>query len=86
MFENITFDHVVDLTQIGAAIVVAIALIIALQTYRSNKNKMQFDFAKDIQNDIVGFTRELASINDNDHHAKQLLYERLFNSLEWLGF
>lgn len=86
MFENIPFDDVVNGAQIGAAIVVAIALIIAALTYYSNKNKMQFDFAKDIQNDIIGFNKDLASVSDTDDHAKGLLYERLFNSLEWLGF
>ena len=86
MFENTSLIQVLGFIQICAGIATAVALIYAIKTYNSNKSKWQFDLAKEIQNDVTGFNRELASVDDNDNHAKTLLFERLFNILEWLGF
>ena len=86
MFENITFAQVLEFIQICAGIATATAVIYAIKTYNTNKNKWQFDLAKEIQNDIADYNGELAVVDNNDDHAKKLLVERLFNTLEWLGF
>jgi hypothetical protein len=86
MSEANTFSFVVSILQAIGGIAVAVALYLAFKNYRFGSNKWQFELAKQIQDDIIGLNRELATVDDKDDQAKQLLYERLFNSLEWLGF
>jgi hypothetical protein len=86
MIEANTLSYVVDTLQAIGAIAVGVALFLAYRTYRFSASKWQFELARQIQDDVTGFTKELAIVDDKDNQAKQLLCERLFNSLEWLGF
>ena len=86
MFENITSDQVVQFFEICFGIGTVIAIVYAIKTYNSSKEKKQYDLSKVVQDDLLNFNKELSAVDNNDDEAKQLLYERLFNTLEWLGF
>ena len=86
MFENISFDQVIQFLEVCFGIGTVVAVSYAIKTYNSSKEKRQFDLSKAVQDDLLNFTRELSAIRDDDDEGKGLLYERLFNNLEWLGF
>ncbi|HJR49069.1 MAG TPA: hypothetical protein VJ799_13005 [Nitrososphaeraceae archaeon] len=62
------------------------AVVYAIKTYNSSKEKKQYDLSKVVQDDLLNFNKELSAVDNNNDQAKELLYERLFNTLEWLGF
>jgi hypothetical protein len=85
MLEEQVLEQVVQILQAVGVIVGSVAVWYAIKTYLVSREKRQFDLSKNVQDDLLNFTRELAEVKD-DNDAKALLYERLFNSLEWLGF
>lgn len=86
MFENITSDQVVQFLEICVGIGTVTAVVYAIKTYNTSKEKKQYDLSKVVQDDLLNFNKELSAVNNNNDEAKELLYERLFNTLEWLGF
>jgi len=86
MFENITFDQVVQTLEIFFGIGTVTAVIYAIRTYNSSKQRRQYDLSKVVQDDLLNFNKELSAVDNSNNEAKELLYERLFNTLEWLGF
>ncbi|MDP9306651.1 MAG: hypothetical protein M3O68_09955, partial [Thermoproteota archaeon] len=86
MFENTSFAEVIQLLQGIGAIAASVAVGYAIKSYVISREKRQYDLSKNIQDDLLNFNRELSSVDEDDDEAKELLYERLFNSLEWLGF
>lgn len=86
MFENITSDQVVQFLEVCFGIGTITAVIYAIKTYNSSKEKKQYDISKVVQDDLLNFNKELSAVDNSNDEAKELLYERLFNTLEWLGF
>jgi hypothetical protein len=85
MFENITYDQVVQFLEVCFGIGAITAVIYAIKTYNSSKQK-KHDLSKVVQDDLLNFNKELSAADNSNDEAKELLYERLFNTLEWLGF
>lgn len=86
MYENITLDQVVQFLEVCFGIGTITAVVYAIKTYNSSKEKKQYDLSKVVQDDLLNFNKELSAVDNNNDQAKELLYERLFNTLEWLGF
>jgi hypothetical protein len=78
--------QVISVIEACAPIITVGAVVYAIKAYYSSKEKRQFDLSKTVQDDMLNFNRELAVVKSDDDEGKALLYERLFNSLEWLGF
>lgn len=84
MADNVLFTNVITFIQACAGLATAVALYFIIKTYNHNKDKRQFELAKDVQDNLVDFSKELLNVEEDED--RKLAVERLFNTLEWLGF
>jgi hypothetical protein len=77
-----------DYIQIIAAIIYAIALYYTVVTFKRTKELDQITITETIFNDLRELDRELSKLPSGSQHdpARNELYSRLLNTVDWLSF